>query len=247
MLSENPINRVSGTISFGIDADDSIKAVIAFLRINLLKFASNNKNHKILPEESTNQLLCGFLNKEAKKQPFRFQPEFIEELTSGRSPKVDFGTLSDEESIVISDREYGEDDSFFSFEAKRLPTPGSGREKEYVIGNGTKISGGIERFKKGLHGSKIKYAAIVGYVQKEDFNHWFLKINGWIDEISTADESGLWTIKDKVVCDKLREPFLVELFSEHNRINPDGALGNIELYHFWIDLIDPNPVRPFPE
>lgn len=113
MLSENPITPVSGTISFGIDADDSIKAVIAFLRINLLKFATNNKNHQTLPEESTNQLLCGFLNKEAKKHPFRFQPEFIEKLTSGQSPKVDFGTLSDEEKIVISDREYGEDDSFF--------------------------------------------------------------------------------------------------------------------------------------
>src|SRR5947199_34120 len=97
-----------------------------------------------------------FFNKEAKREPFRFQPEFIEVITSGRSPKVDFGTLSDSEKIIISDREYGDDDSFFSFEAKRLPTPGTGREKEYVTGNGIKQSGGIERFKKGLHGSKIK-------------------------------------------------------------------------------------------
>jgi hypothetical protein len=239
MLSENPINSISGNISFGIELDDSIKAVIDFLRINLLKFASNGKNHKLLPEESTNQLLCGFLNKEAKKHPFRFQPEFIEELTSGRSPKVDFGTLSDEEKIVISDREYGEDDSFFSFEAKRLPTPGSGREKEYVTGEGAKISGGIERFKKRLHGSKIKYAAIVGYVQKEDFNHWFVKINGWIDELSAVDTTGLWTVNDRINCDDLNVSVFIELFSEHSRINTDGEQAGIELYHFWINLIEP--------
>lgn len=237
MLSENPITPVSGTISFGIDADDSIKAVIAFLRINLLKFATNNKNHQTLPEESTNQLLCGFLNKEAKKHPFRFQPEFIEKLTSGQSPKVDFGTLSDEEKIVISDREYGEDDSFFSFEAKRLPTPGSGREKEYVTGKGAKVSGAIERFKKGLHGSKIKYAAIVGYIQKEDFNHWFLKINGWIDELSAVDTTGLWSANDRINCNDLDVSVFVELFSEHSRINHEELQANIELYHFWIDLI----------
>ncbi|TFF33954.1 hypothetical protein [Mucilaginibacter psychrotolerans] len=239
MLSEKPINPISGNISFGITADDSIKAVIGFLRINLLKFASDNKNHRILPEESTNQLLCGFLNKEAKKEPFRFQPEFIEEISSGRSPKVDFGTLSDEEKIVISDREYGEDDSFFSFEAKRLPTPGSGREREYVTGIAPKVSGGIERFKKGVHGAKIKYAAIVGYVQKETFNHWFLKINGWIDELAVIDSTGLWKTTDKLACDDINVPVFIELFSAHNRIATGATLTNIELYHFWIDLIEP--------
>lgn len=240
MLAENPINPVSGNISFGIEADDSIKAVIGFLRINLLKFATDKKNHKILPEESTNQLLCGFLNKEAKKEPFRFQPEFIEVLTSGRSPKVDFGTLSDNDKIIISDREYGIDDSFFSFEAKRLPTPGSGREKEYVTGSSVKQSGGIERFKKGIHGSKIKYAAIVGYIHKEDFNHWFLKINSWIDELANVDQNGLWSVKDKLESSDLNSSIFIELFSEHNRMTTTAVLGNIKLYHFWIDLMNHN-------
>lgn len=239
MLSDSSTIANNGIISSGIQADDSIKAVIVFLKDNLTKFASNKSNHQTLPEESTNQLLCGFLNKEAKRYPFRFQPEFIEELTSGRSPKVDFGTLTDEDKIIISDREYSENDSFFSFEAKRLPTPGSNREREYVTGIGTKQSGGIERFKKGLHGSKIKYAAIVGYVQEEDFKHWFLKINAWIEELALADSTGLWTNKDILKCDKIDVPIFVELYSEHNRICAGSNLDDIELYHFWIDLIDP--------
>lgn len=237
MLSENPTKSITGNISFGIEADDSIKAVIGFLRVNLLKFSTNKNNHQSLPEESTNQLLCSFLNKEAKRSPFRFQPEFIEELSSGRSPKVDFGTLTDEDKIIISDREYSDNDSFFSFEAKRLPTPGSNREREYVTGSGIKQSGGIERFKKGLHGSKIKYAAIVGYVQKEDFKHWFLKINTWINELAIADGAGLWTTNDILKCNNIDVPVFVELFSEHNRILTGANLSNIELYHFWIDLI----------
>ena len=242
MLSDNSTNIVTGSITFGILADDSIKAVIVFLRTNLKKFTLNQSNHKLLPEESTNQLLCGFLNKEAKKYPFRFQPEYIEELTSGRSPKVDFGTLADDDKIIISDREYGENDSFFSFEAKRLPTPGSNREKEYVIGTGTKRSGGIERFKKGLHGPKIKYAAIIGYVQKDDFKHWFLKINSWIQELADDETNNLWQNSDILKCKNIQESISVELFSEHTRVLNGSKLDDISLFHFWINLIEPDEV-----
>jgi len=238
MLADNSTNKTTGCISFGIEADDSIKAVIGFLRTNLKKFTSNTNNHRLLPEESTNQLLCGFLNREAKKYPFRFQPEYIEELTSGRSPKVDFGTLSDNENIIISDREYGENDSFFSFEAKRLATLGSNRKQEYVTGTGKKRSGGIERFKKGLHGSKIKYAAIVGYVQEENFKHWFLKINSWIQELAHNDKIGLWSQQDQLKCNNIDLPVFVELFSQHNRVLENKSLEDINLYHFWIDLIE---------
>ena len=39
-------------------------------------------------------------------------------------------------------------------EGKRLPTPGSGREREYVASaTGEKPGGGVQRFKLGLHGA----------------------------------------------------------------------------------------------
>jgi len=238
MLAERPITTVTGNITFGIEVDDSIKAVINFLRSHLPKFASNYKLKTALPEESTNQMLCGYLNKEAKKYPFRFQPEYIENLSSGRSPKVDFGTLSDSESIIISDREYGEDDSFFSFEAKRLPTPGRIREREYVSGNGLKSTGGIERFKKSIHGRQIKYAAIIGYVEAEDFKHWFLKINSWILELAAKDQSGLWSNFDQLNCNKFTEDIFIELYSEHSRNSSETQLATINLYHFWINFVN---------
>lgn len=52
-------------------------------------------------------------------------------------------------------------------ECKRLPTPGGkDREREYVSGfhaNGSP-TGGIQRFKLGLHGGQVHDAAMIGYV-----------------------------------------------------------------------------------
>ena len=58
-------------------------------------------------------------------------------------------------------------DPFLVFEGKRLPAPVVSREREYVIG-GAKKSGGIRRFKLGLHGAQQTTAAMVGYIQKSD-------------------------------------------------------------------------------
>jgi hypothetical protein len=239
MLSDQPINIANGSLTSGIEPDDSIKAVVSFIKECFKSFADANKGAVRLNEKGLSQKLCIFLNRNAKRQPFFFHPEFMEDVDSGISPQVDIGTLHEEEKIIISDREYGDEDSFFSIEAKRLPTPGSNREKEYVIGYNSQ-SGGIERFKKGLHGPKTKYAAIVGYVQKEDFNHWFLKINSWIQELAVDETNDLWHDSDTLKCENIQESIMVELFSEHKRILNGSKLDDISLFHFWINLIEPN-------
>jgi hypothetical protein len=88
---------------------------------------------------------------------------------------------------VINTKTYVDNDnkptkSFFVIEAKRLPTDFSGksREKEYVKGEG----GGIERYKRGLHGRYLVESAIIGYIQDEqNCTHWQQKINNWIKEL----------------------------------------------------------------
>lgn len=241
MLADQPTNIANGSLTSGLEADDSIKAVVVFIKECFKTFAVNNKGAVSLNEKGLSQKLCIFLNRSAKRHPFFFHSEFMENIDSGISPQIDIGTLHEDEKIVISDREYGDEDSFFSIEAKRLPTPGTNREKEYVVGFDTE-SGGIERFKKGLHGPKIKYAAIVGYVQKEDFNHWFLKINSWIHDLAITDSTGLWKDADQVKCDNINDPIFVELSSEHTRRILGLTSNNIFLYHFWIDLIVAEPV-----
>ena len=66
----------------------------------------------------------------------------------------------------IEGRQYTKYEPILVMEGKRLPTPGSGREREYVASAaGEKPGGGVQRFKLGLHGAKLSRAGMVGYVQ----------------------------------------------------------------------------------
>jgi hypothetical protein len=237
MLSDQTVNITNGNLTSGIEPEDSIKAVIKFIKENFKEFAEKNKGATSLNEKGLSQKLCIFLNRNAKKYPFFFHPEFMEDVENGISPQVDIGTISENEGIVISDREYGSEDSFFSIEAKRLPTPGTRREKEYVIGFDTQC-GGIERFKKGIHGIGLKYAAIIGYVQKEDFNHWFIAVNSWIDELINSSTDTIWSNDDKLKFSDNTESICAELFSEHLRKIDHLPLDKIILYHFWVNLVE---------
>jgi hypothetical protein len=47
-----------------------------------------------------------------------------------------------------------------------------------------KITGGIQRFKLGLHGAKYDLAAMVGYIQDYNDEGWIDTINKWIKEFA---------------------------------------------------------------
>ena len=118
-------------------------------------------------------------------------------------------------------------------EAKRLPTPGSGREKEYLFGN----LGAVERFRKEVHGQDVKsdQAIIIGYIQKENPNYWLQKINSWVADASqVSKESTLkWSTKDKFINDgSFSQTKITKYNSTHSRI----TLPKIKLTHYWIDL-----------
>jgi len=57
-----------------------------------------------------------------------------------------------------------------------LPAPAATREREYVTG-GTEKSGGIQRFKLGLHGAQQEAGAMIGYIQDKDPKSWQSSIN----------------------------------------------------------------------
>ena len=106
-------------------------------------------------------------------------------------------------------------------EAKRLP-PSS--PQDYV-------KTGIRRFKKEEHGKQHNVAAMLGYVQEEDFIHWYKTINSWIDDlIRKVDESPAWVEQDKL--SRVKEGYLGEYNSIHSRVSKDP----IALHHFWIKL-----------
>jgi hypothetical protein len=109
----------------------------------------------------------------------------------------------------------------FVIEAKRLPPTSS---QDYV-------KTGIGRFKKEEHGKKHDIAAMLGYVQEEDFDHWYSKVNSWIKAlISDTSENPRWTQKEQIR--EIQITDIGEYQSTHLRINEN----RITLYHLWINL-----------
>ena len=114
--------------------------------------------------------------------------------------------------------------SIFVIEAKRLRKKSG---KDYVKGK----TGGIERFKRQKHGKAFTTAAMLGYVEEEDFSFWHGKVNSWIDDLIHATDKELkWENQDKLKKVKVAE--IGEYSSGHSRISE----GPITLHHFWINL-----------
>jgi len=111
------------------------------------------------------------------------------------------------------------------WEAKILSNSlGKKREKEYVIGENN--NGGIERFKTEMHGKGIDNCGLIGYVQKDEPNHWLKKINNWITDLATLHKS--WKA-DEILSelDSNTDYCFLESIA-HRKTN------DIKLSHLWI-------------
>jgi hypothetical protein len=236
MLADASQNNSNGKLSHGIELDSSICAVVEFIEIHFAEFSIKVNGEIATSEKALTDKLCKFLNRNASAYPFFFQHENVENHASGTSPQIDIGAVSESEQLTIGDRSYGEFDSFFSIEAKRLPTPGQNREKEYVIGH-EKPSGGIERFKKRIHGKDLKYAAVIGFIQRENADYWFLNINDWIGELITSFPAQ-WNEDDKLVKNQSELADMDKFTSKNHKEEVNGQEEFINLFHFWINLID---------
>lgn len=236
MLADASQNIGSGKLTHGIEIDSSIKSVVEYIQTQLNVFRLKYLGEISAVEDTLNENLFIILQRNIGARPYFFKPEKIQNPDSGRSAKIDIGVLSIEEQIIVLDRAFNENDAFFEIECKRLPTPGQNREKEYVIGQ-ERPSGGIERFKKSIHGKNLKHAAIIGYIQQEDENHWYLKINDWIGELITSTPDH-WKEDDKLTKQGSEMNGLDKFISKNFRSEIDGQEDFINLFHFWISLID---------
>lgn len=120
-------------------------------------------------------------------------------------------------------------DAFFVIEAKRLPTPGSDRKKEYVSGK----KGGLERFKRNLHGKNLPMSAIVAYVTKNDFGYWETEVNSWIKELfsNNTEPSLIWLPNDL-----LTFQYSFNDVNKYSSLNKRIEADDISLFHYWINL-----------
>ncbi len=228
----------TGRISFGPEEDDGlVPRTLDFIRDQLPGWRDDPRRPKKVAEKGLNSSLCLFLAKAAKEHlpMVLFQHEAPQ--ASGRT--ADIGVHPAEDDTTIGSRCFTIYDPFLVIECKRLPTPdGKGREREYVSGfysNGSP-TGGIQRFKLGLHGGRVQEGAMIGYVEKHDFNHWLGTINGWIDELSVepSNDGTNWDRSDHLAEMKQGGTTAV-CHSRHSRIG-QVVTPVIQLSHIWITM-----------
>lgn len=192
-----------------------------------------DRKHETSETHLTSQL-CAHLNSASRHAPgwdsVQFRTEEPDEQKKGR--KIDLIPAPSGESFLIQGRRYSDFDTLLPIECKRLPTPaGVDRDaREYLISQFS-TTGGVHRFKEGLHGADHTQGAMIAYVQNKTSKHWLEQISLWIDNLIASGQNG-WSAKDHLKINSQTNG-VMELNSKHTRSN---GRKPIDLRHFWIKM-----------
>lgn len=209
--------------------DTLIGRTIEFIWDSLTPWRDDPERTDVDSEEELNAQLHNFL--EVRSREVFPMVYFQHEQRQGRRRRVDIAAKP-VRTVVIESVIYTKYLPLFVIEGKRLPSPSKDREQEYVTGD-KKLSGGIQRFKLGLHGKDHEKAVIVGYVQENSARHWYSIVNSWIAELAKTDPTD-WTVGEKLIeFATANTNARARSVSEHPRAKPQ-ELSSIKLFHFWI-------------
>ena len=228
-----PIEEPIGRITSGIQLGEFTSKTISFVRKQLPAWRDDPERPDDLSEPALNQQLVKFLDSRARNDfaMVRFDHEEVEP----KRRSVDF-SASPIETMAIGAKQYTIYNPFLVFECKRLPAPSRDRELEYITG-GINKSGGIQRFKLGLHGAKLDLVGMIGYIQKRSIRNWHHQINEWISELSNSQtEDGCkWGDNEKL--QKLEEDMrtgIANCLSVHNRTGSVSV--EVKIQHLWVAM-----------
>lgn len=213
-----------------------IRKLVDFIATALPFWRDDDLRNPETAEDALSDQLCDFLNDAARSTPgldaFKFQRETRDDSKGGRN--LDIAAKPSNCSIWIGDRHYSPYDIFLPIECKRLPTPTAKRRdpREYLFSSKSS-TGGVQRFKNGVHAANHAFAAMIGYVQDQDIPHWESEIGKWIDELSIAAPP-LWSANDRLEMEHHDTGGRHALLkSTHARAN---GLSDIAMNHLWIEL-----------
>lgn len=187
-------------------------------------------------ETALTEHLCDHLSSVARKSDgwdiLQFRTEAADEQRKDR--KLDIAAKPCGAVIWIEGRRYTQYDPLLPIECKRLPTPKDKTrdEREYVFSKYA-TTGGIQRFKQGLHGAAHTLAGMIAYVQEDTAAIWKDRVGNWIEELVGSGEPG-WTGDDFIELDRAIASVGVTLLrSAHPRVND---LPDIRLRHLWVEM-----------
>jgi hypothetical protein len=207
-------------------------AVLDVIENGLAEFAGRSELRKIENEKGITNRLCKILN---CHKLLYFHHEGMQDEQTGTSPSVDLEAVTTGDTTFEA-RSYAKEETLVAIEAKRLPSPPpKSREREYLIGS-DRSSGGLERFKLGIHGKRAPAWVMLGYVQRNDFSSWLTKINGWIDELAQGRQLPqlVWESGEKL--EEVARASATARYRSRNRRCLDGKVAVIEIIHLWVSL-----------
>jgi len=221
-------NSIDRTIAIGdkrLDYKIIVGKVIDFLDHTVDGFPQFLSNSKFDEENEKriNEMLATYLNNCTTDffyiDIFRFS--FIKDTS------IESSNYNPDIGVMLGNKMASTTSSFFHIECKRLPARDKMAEREYVQGK----LGGIQRFKEENHGEGLKYSAMVGYVQSNSFEYWYLNINTWIEELIPSENVLNWSTSDKLIPNI--EGNFHRFYSFHKRIHDPYP---IKLLHYWISV-----------
>lgn len=231
--SKDDVSAGQGLITHGPESNALIERTLEFIVNELPHWRDRHDRRDESAEERLNAQLCKHLNSAARRDLPAVQFHHEEKQEMKRRVDVSAGLA---EGGFIGTTYHSIDDPFIVIEGKRLPSPGGkAREREYVTG-GPVRTGGIQRFKLGLHGAGLSIAAMVGYIQKNTPSHWRDRINAWICDLASAlplDEKWLAAETLSLISENIASHTVV-LSSAHLR--SDEAGGQVEIRHLWLEM-----------
>jgi hypothetical protein len=213
----------------------SLYELLDFIKDELPRWRDRSNRKKETAETILTSRLCAHLNSAARHSSWdflQFRIEEPDEQNKGR--KIDLVAAPCDAAIWIEGRLHIDFEALLPIECKRLPTPTEKErdEREYVI---TRYgsTGGIQRFKAGLHGGNFKLGAMIAYIQKETRIFWNAQVTGWIQGLVQNGHQG-WTAEDLLYLEHEDDKLHLSVFrSSHAREN---GLPEIELRHLWIEM-----------
>lgn len=235
MNSSQLENQSSGQITSGIVQKTLSHKTINFVCSQLPAWRDDPERRSEDSEDKLNLQLCKFLDCRARNEfPM---VRFDHEEYQFRDRRVDL-SASPVQAIILDAKLYTKYDPILVLECKRLPAPSKEREKEYVTGTNEKKSGGIQRFKLGLHGADLEIVVIVGYLQKRTARYWHNEINSWILELTSGkiNDGCVWDNDETLeILDEDMPKGLTSYRSVHVRTGSQIST-KIVIHHLWVTM-----------
>lgn len=236
MLADSINNaHQSGTLVRGLHSSGtSLNELLNFIKDQLPSWRDRKDRHAATAENTLTSQLAAHLNGAARLSDgwdfLQFRTEVPDETEKGRS--IDLVPSPCGDTVWVEGRRCTEFDTLMPIECKRLPTPkGNDRdEREYVVSQHS-TTGGIQRFKDGLHGGAHTLGAMIGYIQTDSASTWFDRMGKWIDDLVASNQPG-WAKEDRLNLEVDDDRAGVAVYSScHKR---KRNLEDISLRHVWV-------------